>query len=68
MWNYDKKLFVFRTMFIENAANFGGPSENGTWSGIIGEVKSGNIDICSIIMQEKRLEAIDYLKPMSTDK
>lgn len=63
-----KSLFVFRTIFIESVTDFGGPSKNGTWSGIIGQVQSGNIDICSIIMQKERLEAIDYLKPMSTDR
>lgn len=50
-------------------AEFGFPSENGTWSGIIGQIQNGTVDICGdIILAKNRFKATDRLKAIYRDR
>ena len=50
-------------------AKFGAPSKNRIWSGVIGKIQNGTVDICPyMILLKERLRAVDHLKPVYSDR
>ncbi|KAJ9587754.1 hypothetical protein L9F63_018826 [Diploptera punctata] len=66
-WRYLEKEINFTTEYHYPPDNaYGGKLENGTWTGVIGMLKSGQVEISNVAfeMTAERSEAVDFTLPL----
>ena len=67
--NFTEIKYIFRSIYNEYEAYLGEQSKNGTWSGVVGKVQNGTVNICGqILLLQQRMDVINQLRPLVTDR